>query len=329
VSLDARLAHAVAIQRLRQRDLADLDVADSEILQVSMIEALLDGCYDGDVTVGDLKGRGNFGLGTLQGLDGELVVVDGEFWNIGYDGVARLAPDDTGVPFAAIVTFTEEKRFTLTGPIPRTELEDILVEHLDDPAGCSALRLNGTFGPVTFRSVARQEPPYRPLADVIATDERLFTRDELAGTMVGFHFPDSAAEMNQPGFHLHMVTNDRTTGGHVYDFTLLSAEVFLGQSHTIHVELPERNLAELLELDEVLRTVHRCLVRHGDASVAEVAAATGLDITDTAAALRRLANRGMADRLGGSTGDDPGAASYRAHLAWSRPATLPEALDGM
>jgi acetolactate decarboxylase len=322
MSIDARLAHSITVQRMRRADLEDAHESDGGIVQVSMIEALLDGCYDGDVTVAELAGHGDFGLGTLEGLDGELVVVDGEFWNINYDGVARRAPESAGVPFAALVNFEAAQHFHISGPMAMAALHEELLRHFPDPDACYALRLEGSFGPVTFRSVARQEPPYRPLAEVIATDEKQFTVDHLTGTIVGFHFPDMAAEMNQPGFHFHMVTADRTTGGHVYDVTVQDVEVTVGVSHSVHVELPERNLAEVLTLDDTLRRTHLHLVRTGSTTAADTAVALGVGDDDAADALRRLANRGMADPVG-----DTGV--YRPHLARHRTSQLPPALDDL
>jgi acetolactate decarboxylase len=229
------------------------------------------------------------------------------------------------VPFAALVSFEAGNRFTLDGPMQRSELEQALLDRIDDPTGSWAIRLDGEFAPVTFRSIARQTPPYRPLADVIATDEKLFHTPGLSGTMVGFYFPDMAAEMNQPGFHLHMVTDDRSTGGHVYDFTLQHAEVLVGRSHTVHVELPERNLAEVLTLDDTLRSVHLHLVRSGSTTAAATAQAVGVDHAAAADALRRLGNRGMAD----ADGSDPATALWRPHLARSRQSVLPPALDDL
>lgn len=291
-----------------------------------MMEALLDGVYDGDVTVGELQGHGDIGVGTLAGLDGELVVVDGEFWNISVEGVARPADPSARVPFAAVTRFAETDRFHLSGPIPRASLESAFRDRLADPDASYALRIDGTFGPIVFRSVARQEPPYRPLTEVIATSERQFHADRLEGTMVGFYFPDEAGDMNQPGFHLHMVSADRTTGGHVYDFTLLDADVVIGPGHTVHVELPERNLAEVLTLDPLLRRAHIHLVRSGGSSAAEAAAALDVTEDEAADALRRLANRGMADPVDVPDGASP---RWRPHLARHRTSQLPDALDDL
>lgn len=326
MSLDFRFAHSIAVQRMRHGDLADVALADGDILQVSMIEALLDGCYDGDVTIAELQGRGDFGLGTLAGLDGELVVVDGEFWNIDPEGVCVPAPPQARVPFAALVNFTGASTFHLDGPMDRAALEALLLERLGDASVSAALRVEGAFGPVHFRTVVHQEPPYRPLAEVIASAERQFHADHLEGVMVGFYFPDFAGEVNQPGFHFHMVSADRTTGGHVYDFTLAGAEVTVGPSQQVHVELPERGLAEVLVMDPTLRHIHIQLVRAGTTRASTLANTLGLDVAEVADALRRLANRGMADRIDDGDNDDP---TYRPHLARLRPSHLPPALDDL
>jgi acetolactate decarboxylase len=348
VSFDVRLAHSLTVHRLRMSELGSGGAVPthsgarspddgSTIIQVQTIEALMDGRYEGYVTVGDLTGTGDVGLGTLEGLDGEVVVVDGEFWNIGIDGVARRADPSARVPFAAVVEFNAADRFTLDGPVTREEFETAVRRHLDDPDGCYALRVDGTFAPVVFRSVARQEPPYRPLAEVIADSERLFTAERLESTLVGFHFPDYAGDVGAAGFHFHMLAADRSTGGHVYDFTFLGGEVVIGPSTSVNVALPERNLAELLEMQGSLRTVHLALVRTGGATVAELSAITGLGIDDVTEAISRLVRRGMADPEGGdevlSRGDDPaadpGEVAYRPHLAHHRPSQLPPALDDL
>jgi acetolactate decarboxylase len=50
------------------------------LFQVSTIDALLAGAYDGDITFKELGKHGDFGLGTFQSLDGEMVELDGSFY---------------------------------------------------------------------------------------------------------------------------------------------------------------------------------------------------------------------------------------------------------
>ena len=105
MTIDPALAHSLTVERIRRADLAGAAPASDEIVQIQTIEAVMDGCYDGDVTVAELAGLGDFGIGTLQGLDGELTVIDGEFWNIDIDGRAMLANPAALVPFAVLVDF--------------------------------------------------------------------------------------------------------------------------------------------------------------------------------------------------------------------------------
>ena len=62
-----------------------------DIFQVSVMSALLDGVYDGEMTIGELLTHGDFGLGTFDALDGELLVLDGEAHQLHADGGARRA----------------------------------------------------------------------------------------------------------------------------------------------------------------------------------------------------------------------------------------------
>ena len=45
----------------------------AEVYQVSTISSLLAGGYDGDTTVGEMLRHGDFGLGTFNGVDGEMI----------------------------------------------------------------------------------------------------------------------------------------------------------------------------------------------------------------------------------------------------------------
>jgi acetolactate decarboxylase len=51
-----------------------------ELFQTSTIDALLGGAFDGDVSLSEVLERGNLGLGTLNGLDGELIIIEGQAW---------------------------------------------------------------------------------------------------------------------------------------------------------------------------------------------------------------------------------------------------------
>src|ERR1700733_13521180 len=82
--------------------------AAAEVYQTSTMAALLDGIYDGDVTIAELLGHGDFGLGTFNHLDGEMVVLDGTCYRLRADGSATVAGPDDLTPFAAVTQFTAD-----------------------------------------------------------------------------------------------------------------------------------------------------------------------------------------------------------------------------
>ena len=50
---------------------------DDSMYQVSLMQAFMHGEYDGVVKVGDFKKHGDIGLGTFEGVNGEMIVLDG------------------------------------------------------------------------------------------------------------------------------------------------------------------------------------------------------------------------------------------------------------
>ena len=69
----------------------DHPVVRHTIFQNSLMTALLDGIYDGEMTIGELLGKGNFGLGTFDALDGEMVIIDGVCYQLKHDGTAPVS----------------------------------------------------------------------------------------------------------------------------------------------------------------------------------------------------------------------------------------------
>jgi acetolactate decarboxylase len=210
---------------------------EHELFQTSTVQALLAGEYDGDVTLAEILEHGDLGLGTLDGLDGELIVLDGEAWKAQLDcTLVRPAPSSK-TPYAVVVPFSPGEPIALRGPFGEAELEERLGAGLSTATRPTAVRIDGRFAEVHVRSVPRQQRPYRPLAEVVAQQQVSVLRD-VAGTMMGFCFPDALDGIEMLGAHLHFVTDDRTRGGHVLSYTLLEATARLDGATRLHVELP-------------------------------------------------------------------------------------------
>lgn len=226
------------------------------LFQSSTVAALLDGAYDGDVTFADLAEHGDLGLGTLDGLDGEMVAVDGRFFRADVDGRINEIDPGEGTPFAVVIPFEEVVGFEVEGPMDQGEVLAEADRRLSGDAGACALRIDGRFESVRARSVPRQTPPYRPLTEVVA-DQHVFEFTDVEGTLVGFRFPDHSDGIEITGYHLHFIDSARERGGHVLDFQVASGYVALDPSSQLRVELPPgvELSAEHLDLDEAVRRV--------------------------------------------------------------------------
>ena len=83
--IDESLIRTLHVEALRHHDL-HAEREPHVLFQASTIGALLDGAYVGDVTIGELSEHGDLGLGTLNGIDGEMIVLDGRFYRADVDG---------------------------------------------------------------------------------------------------------------------------------------------------------------------------------------------------------------------------------------------------
>lgn len=197
------------------------DRAPSTLFQVSTLQALMQGQYEGSMTLGALKRHGDTGLGTFDALDGEMVFFDGTVYQVRVDGSVHTPDDSVTTPFANVAFLNADdpaqvSAFESVGGMEHLEakLHAILEK---EPGGVNrpwVIRVDGTFRPVTTRSVPRQEKPYRPLAEV-AREQREFSRESVAGTIVGFYFPGYMKGINISGFHLHLLSDERDFGGHL------------------------------------------------------------------------------------------------------------------
>src|SRR3954453_23671012 len=88
-----------------------------EVFQNSTINALLEGVYDGSMTYGELRRHGDFGLGTFNALDGEMIAFDGDFYQVKADGVAYPVADGQRTPFASVLFFRPTHTRPLSGPL--------------------------------------------------------------------------------------------------------------------------------------------------------------------------------------------------------------------
>lgn len=212
-----------------------------EVFQSSTINALLEGVYDGEMTFRQLREHGDFGLGTFNALDGEMIAFDGEFYQIKSDGVAYPVQDAQQTPFAIVQFFEPEVHQVLDHEMDFEQLRDYLQRVIPTMNFFYTIRIDGFFKYMKTRSVPRQTKPYPPLVEVTKT-QPVFEFFDTSGTLAGFRFPDYAQGMNVPGYHLHFLTEHRKAGGHVLDLLLQRGKLSIEHTSNFHMELPSEGM---------------------------------------------------------------------------------------
>jgi acetolactate decarboxylase len=235
--LDERWIRSLHVESMRHADL-HAERAAHVLFQASTIGALLDGSFDGDLTFAELAERGDLGLGTLNGLDGEMIAIDGQFLRADVDGEVTPVGPGERTPFAVVTRFEPTVEAELAAGLDHEGLLAALDALAPEGESSFAVRLDGRFASVRARSVPRQEPPYRALAEVVA-DQHVFELTDVEGSMVGFRFPAYIEGIEVAGYHLHFVDTERRRGGHVLGSRSAGPlRARIAPAEDLHVELP-------------------------------------------------------------------------------------------
>ena len=250
-SLDIRLSESLwaalhdraktsgqSVNHIVQAALAEaLDVQHHSILQVSTSGAIVQGLYEGCVSVADLRRHGDLGLGTFEDLDGEMILLDGHCFQARADGSVVEAPDAALTPFATVVAFIADTTSRI-GPV--ASLDDLTAQ-LDQlrtsDNTIAAFKITGTFDTLVLRAACKHESG-TGLVEATA-DQGLFDFTNITGTMLGFWSPEYAQAISISGYHLHFLSDDHRHGGHVLGATAASVVADVHQVSDVHLAIPE------------------------------------------------------------------------------------------
>jgi acetolactate decarboxylase len=216
-----------------------LQAAEPRLLfQTSTLQALMAGVYDGDLTFQELARHGDFGLGTFDALDGEMIALDGVFYQIKADGRVYPVAGAMKTPFAAVTFFKAGRTHMIEMPMNFRQLLDYVDRLLPSPNLPYAIRIDGLFPYVKARSIPRQQKPYPPLAQA-AEKQAVFELANVKGVIVAFRYPPYLAGINPLGYHCHFITADRRAGGHLLDCRVEGATLAVDAIPNFYLRLPE------------------------------------------------------------------------------------------
>ena len=214
---------------------------DDAMHQVSLMQSFMHGEYDGVISVGDLKSQGDTGLGTFEGVNGEMIILDGVVYQAAADGSINVMDDDEKIPFATIVDFDSDEKMS---NISAGDFDD-LTSKLDNEIqkygvnNIYVMKIKGNFSNITVRSVEKQEKPYKEFTEVAKTSQRVFNHTNQTGTIVAVYFPEYMDELNMHGWHLHFLSDNRSVGGHVLNLTMTNGSAEIDTIHEFDMILPQ------------------------------------------------------------------------------------------
>jgi len=207
----------------------------------------MSGFYEGDLKAAELKRHGDFGIGTFNGINGELILLGSRCYRAKADGTIALVKGRELIPFAVVKCFKPSERGTFQKPLNYKEL----LEYLDAliPAGnyFVAIKVEGNFSYVKTRSIEKQNRPYKPFSEVVK-NQWISEFRNLKGTLVGFRFPGYMKELNVPGYHFHFISRDKKFGGHLLECNLTDGVIVFDEANSFFMQLPADNDFKVLDL---------------------------------------------------------------------------------
>ena len=216
---------------------AALAAEQKTLFQTSTLQALMNGVYDADFSFAELAKHGDFGLGTFEALDGEMVALDGKFYQVKADGKVYPVSPTQKTPFAEVTFFKAGQPLELAETPDLKQLGQHLSDRLPSPNFPYAIKITGKFSYIKTRSVPRQAKPYPPLLEV-SKHQAVFEFRDVEGVIVGFFNPNYLAGINITGYHFHFLTADRRAGGHLLDCRLKQAKAEFARLDLIQLRLP-------------------------------------------------------------------------------------------
>ncbi len=212
----------------------------SALYQYGTLAMLVPGLFEGTLTLEELLKHGDTGIGTGDGLDGELVILDDKAYQIDGDGKVNELDKDFTVPFANVHFASFEHLMNVHALYNMNDLEEKISSSQDWQNTFFSVRAHGTFKSVDTRSISKQSKPYPTLVEC-AHNQREFHGEDVEGTVIGYFSPQLFNGAAVGGYHLHFLADDKSIGGHLLNFEMVSGDVKVQKLDELVQKLPSKN----------------------------------------------------------------------------------------
>ncbi|EAG6821133.1 acetolactate decarboxylase [Listeria monocytogenes] len=213
-------------------------VRKNRLFQHSTMAALVGGLFSGTTSFKELLQHGDLGIGTLDQFDGELIILDGEAFQIRSDGQAYKVKPENTTPYASTTFFDADTSFSVSEPTSKQAVEEKIAELVQGPNVFYAVKMTGNFRYVDTRVVPKQQRPYPPLIEAVK-EQPTYHFEYITGTIVGFWTPAYISGIGVSGYHVHFIDDMRKIGGHVFDYEMLEGTVEVAQQTEFELQLPQ------------------------------------------------------------------------------------------
>ena len=220
------------------------------LVQFSLLAALAADDYVGGATLREVLAGGDFGVGTFNRLDGEMIVLDGKMYQALADGTVRMAELEGTTPFAAVTFFKDDGRIDNITAATLDDLNDQLDLKLPRRNSPYAVRITGEFAELILRSVPAQSPLFRPLVEVVK-QQVTWQHRNLRGTLVGLRCPHWMSTLNVSGYHWHFLSNDHNIGGHVLACEFQRGSLRYDECTSVVIHIPQSTEFDEFDAGEV------------------------------------------------------------------------------
>lgn len=225
-----------------------------EIYQVSTMSALLDGVYGGVINHEQLAMHGNFGIGTYDHLDGEMIAYDGKFYRL-RDGKAMPMTNEDSTPFCTVTYFQPQIKKHIDKSMTKADFEKLLHSLVPSDNLFYAISIEGNFKKVSTRTV-RYQKQFVPMTKAVNAQTTVeFTN--VKGRIIGFWTPHYAQGIAVGGYHFHFINDALTKGGHVFDYITDSVNICIDQKSHMNLYTPDVKsfMQAQLSRDDLLKEI--------------------------------------------------------------------------
>ena len=225
------------------------------VYQIALLQSLAQGYFGGTISAGEMLRHGDTGIGTFEGLNGEMIVVDGVVYQALGDGRVIVASNDTIIPYATVSHFEKDIDLKLSNIKNKADFEKALNDTVQKNGKNSfyMVRLDGVFDSILFRSEYGSKRPYPTLVEALKGKQTEFTEKKIKGTLVGLYCPSFMGELNSVGWHFHFISDDKKKGGHILDLSLKNGTIYLDKTDKFTMVMPDDNEFNRLNLAKDMR----------------------------------------------------------------------------